>query len=168
MNLNFLPSIPTSCMSVRMQCLHVCFSISTKIGTTCSLFAWAFLTVTSRDKIWSIVVRLVLSPQCSVDSVSFWSKKSNSPAFTNLSITLHRTLVIAMGRYFEEFVGSSSGFDFGIIVDSNDFPEKYSYCHILLQRTRRESDPSGRRFSTFHCGSCPYQDRVFGGLNRLG
>ena len=92
---------------------------------TCSLFALAFLTVASRDKRWSTVVRLDLPPHCSVYSVPFWSKKSNSLTFIIPSITLHRTLVRAIGRQFEEFSGSSPGFDTGIIVDSSHFSGKY-------------------------------------------
>ena len=54
--------------------------------------------VRPRDKRWSVVVRLALPSSCSVDSVLFWSKKFNSLTFTNLIISLHRTLVNAIGR----------------------------------------------------------------------
>ena len=50
-------------MSIRKSCLYLnsyAFSMSKKMDTTFSLFAWAFLTVTSTDKRWSIVVRLAL------------------------------------------------------------------------------------------------------------
>ena len=69
MNLNILSSIPASRMSIRMPCLHVkCydFSISKKMDTICSLFAWAFLAVASGHKRWSIVVHLALPERCSV------------------------------------------------------------------------------------------------------
>ena len=42
MKLNFVPSIPALCMSIRMPCLHVkskALSLSKKIDTTFSLFA---------------------------------------------------------------------------------------------------------------------------------
>ena len=58
MKMNMLSSISVSYMSLRMTCLHVklyTFSISKKMVTICSLFAWAFLTVASRDKRWLIV-----------------------------------------------------------------------------------------------------------------
>ena len=79
--LNIFPFVPASCKSIKLPWLHVksyAFSSSNKMNTTCSLFAWVFLTVASRDKRWSIVVRLTLPPHCSVDSVPFWWKKSNS------------------------------------------------------------------------------------------
>ena len=135
---------------------------------TCSLFAWAFLTVASREKVWSIVVSLALSTHCSVDSVSFWSRKSNSHTFTVHSITLHITLVRAIGRYLEGFVGFFPGFDIGIIVESNQFSWKYTCCHILLCRARRESNPSGERCFNFYCGSCPGQEQGFWWLGSLG
>ena len=98
--LNILPSIPAWFMSFRKPCLYVesfVFSMSKKMGTTCSLFAWAFLTVVSRDKRWWIVVQLALPPHCNIDSVLLWSKTSNSLTFTIISITLHRTIVSAIG-----------------------------------------------------------------------
>ena len=52
------------------------FSMSKKMDTIYSLFAWAFLTVAPRDKRWSIGVRLALPPYCSVDSFYLWSKNS--------------------------------------------------------------------------------------------
>ena len=60
--------------SIRMSCLHVkSYDIFMwkKIDTTCSLFARTFLTVASRDKRWSISVRLALPPHFSVHSVPF-------------------------------------------------------------------------------------------------
>ena len=68
------------------------------MGTTYSLFAWAFLTVAARDKRWPVVVRFALHPHSSGDSVPLWSQKSNSLTFTIPSIILHRTLVRAIGR----------------------------------------------------------------------
>ena len=85
MKFNILPSTPASCISIRMPCFHVnsyAFTISKKIYTIGSLSAWASLTVASRDKICSINVSLDLPPHCIVDSVPFWSKKSNSLTFT--------------------------------------------------------------------------------------
>ena len=51
MKINILPKIPASCMSISMQCLRVqsyAFSILKKMGTTCTLFAWNFLTMASQ------------------------------------------------------------------------------------------------------------------------
>ena len=113
------------------------FSESKKLDTTCSRFAWNCLTVASRDKDWSIVVRLALPLHCSVDSVPFGSKKSSSLPFIIISIKLNRILVRAFGRQFEGLVVSFPGFHIGIIVDFNHFAWKYPCCHILLHRIRR-------------------------------
>ena len=48
MKFKILPSIPASFMSNRMPCLNVesfALSMSKKMDTTCSLFAWSFLAV---------------------------------------------------------------------------------------------------------------------------
>ena len=142
MKLNILFLTPASFVSIRMSRLHV---ESYVFFTSKKMLASAFPTVDSETKkIW-IVVRLALASHCSVDSVTFWSKKSNSLTLTILSITLHRTLVRANERCFEGFVGYFPGVEIGSIVDSNHFSGKYHCCHILLCRIRREFYPSGGR-----------------------
>ena len=138
--LNNLPSITALCMSIRMPYLHVksyAFSIS-----TCPLFAWAFLTVASRDKRWSTVVRLALPPHYSVDSVLIWSKKSNSLTFTLLTIKVHRTLVKAIGRILAA-----------------------KFCCIEQEESLILLEGG---VSTFHCGSCPGQEQSFWWLGSFG
>ena len=90
-----------------------------------------------------------LCPHCCVDSVPFWSKKSNNLTFTILSIALQRTLVL---EHLDDNLKGSlcfpSGFDIRIIVDSNHFSVKYPCCNILPYEARRESNPfSGRCFN---------------------
>ena len=148
--INILSSIPTSFIPIRMPYLHVksCgSSISKKMDTTCSPFAWAFLTVSSRDRRWSIAVRLALPPHHSVDSVPFWPEKFISLIVTIYSFTLHITLFRAISRWFERFVESFKDFELGTIADSKHFSGKYPCCHILLYRKRTESNPSGGRCS---------------------
>ena len=70
-----IPSVvPASFMSFKIPYIHVkSFAISKgkKTDANFSLFIWDFFD-DSKDKRWSIVVRLALPPHCSVYNISFY------------------------------------------------------------------------------------------------
>ena len=157
MKLNIFPSNPASLISIRMPCLHVksyAFFMSKKLDTTCSLFAWTFLTVASRDKSLSIVFRLALPPHCSVDNVL--SDKKNPTA---LQIPFSPLVCIEhlLKQSDDNLKGSLGSIKFLILLS-----------YFVVHSKKRVQFFWWEVFQHFIVDLIRTRSRVFGGLDRSG